>query len=166
MSLLIPNEYFNKLTDVDVDLLKKLNIKLVLLDVDNTISPPDTNEIFDGVSEWISSLKNNNIDIILVSNNYKKRVAPIAKLFDLNFYYLSLKPLPFRFLKLIKNTNINKSEILMIGDQIFSDVLFANFLGIKSLLVEPQICDKKKCTIIVRRYLERYIKSKFISKLK
>lgn len=163
MSFLVPTKRFNKLIDIDIELLKKLNIKTILLDVDNTISVPDIVSLFDGVSDWIARVKAQNIEILIVSNNYKGRVQPIANLIGADFAHLSLKPLTFRTRKFLKKYNINKAETLIIGDQIFSDILFANLFGIKSILLEPQTAEKNKLTLKLKRKLEQFLKDNWES---
>ena len=164
MSLFIPTYHLNRLTDINIDLLKKLNIKTVLLDVDNTISSHNSLELFDGALDWIDNLKAQNIKILIASNNYKRRVKPISKAINVDFLYFSLKPLPFRINRFLKNYNIKKSETLIIGDQIFSDILFANLFGIKSILLEPQAAGKNSLTLKMKRKIEKYIKKSFKNK--
>lgn len=158
MSLLKPTRCFCKITDVDLNWLKSLKITTILVDVDNTISPPDENIFFDGFVDWLSQVKMHKIDVIIVSNNHKKRVEAVAAVLGIKFVSLSLKPLTFKVERFLRKIHIKKSETLIIGDQIFSDVLFANMFGIKSILLEPQAADRNKLSIKIKRKFEHIVK--------
>lgn len=162
MSFFIPTYQFKKLKDIDINFLINLGIDTILLDVDNTISPPSSMELFEGVDDWIYKVKEKNIKVFLTSNNYKKRVKPISEILEAEFLYLSLKPLTIRVNSFLKNKKIDKSKTLIIGDQIFSDIFFANLFGIRSILLEPQASEKNKITLLVKRKLEKLIKNNIL----
>ena len=162
MSFFNPTFYFKNLNDIDIKFLIDLGIDTVLLDVDNTLSPPSSMELFEGVDECVDKAKEKNIKIFLTSNNYKKRVKPISDILGTDFVYFSLKPLTVRVNLFLKNKNINKSKTVIIGDQIFSDVLFAKWFGIRSILLEPQAHDKSRITLLIKRKLEKIIKNNIL----
>ena len=71
-----------------------------------------------------------------------------------------MKPLPFRFKKICKEYHLKASEIAMIGDQMFTDVLGANRVGMYTILVDP--LEKKDLRITsLNRKLEQWIKKKY-----
>ena len=47
------------------------------------------------------------------------------------------KPLAFGVLRAVRAMGIPRSETLVVGDQIFTDVMAGNFAGIRTVLVEP-----------------------------
>ena len=49
MSLLMPTISIDNVTDIDIKLLKSLNVESILLDVDNTLASHGSQEPFDGV---------------------------------------------------------------------------------------------------------------------
>ena len=63
------------------------------------------------------------------------------------------------YYKAIKMLNMDKSEVVMIGDQIFTDVLGANMGRMKSILLEPQ-SEEHGFSIYVRRKLEVGVRKK------
>lgn len=159
MSLLYPSYAFKLLTNVNFELLKELEIDLILLDVDNTLSEHDSQIPFEGVIEWTNMIKSKGISIIIVSNNFKSRVEPFAQKFDLPFVSLALKPLPIGFSKAKRLFNKKAENILVIGDQIFTDILGANLAGMKSILLEPIVIEKQ-LNIRFKRILEKPIRKK------
>ena len=75
----LPNFYLKDVTDVDIAFLQKNDIKAVLLDIDNTLSPHGAILPYDGVCEWINNLKNSGIKVTIISNNKEKRVRLFAE---------------------------------------------------------------------------------------
>ena len=128
---------FVSFKDITVEFLKKNNIDAILLDVDNTVSPPSSKKIYDGVEEWLDEIKKSGIEVIICSNNFRKRVYPFAKSVGLDCVAMSLKPLPFGFIRAEKKLSVKPKNALVIGDQIFTDVLGANLKRLKCIFVFP-----------------------------
>lgn len=159
MRLLMPNMGLENVTDVSIDIIKKLNIKAILLDVDNTIAAHGSNEPFDGVTQWLRMLKENKIKVLISSNNFKKRVEPFALKLGLPFISFSLKPFGIGFIRAKKLLKEKNKKILVIGDQVFTDILGANLVGMKSILLKPQSEDDP-LSVRIRRKLEKRIWNK------
>lgn len=159
MSLLIPTVSVDNLTDIDIKLLKHFKIESIFLDVDNTIAAHGSQEPFEGTIEWTHKIREQNINIVIISNNFKKRVAPLAKKFDLPFIYLAFKPLPFGFYRAKRLIKSSRANIMVIGDQIFTDVLGANLFHMNSILLSPRT-ERETLSIFVRRKLEKRIREK------
>ncbi len=138
MFLLKPTFYFKKVTDIHCSFLEKIGIKMVLLDIDNTLAVPDSMEVFSGVLEWIGQMKSKNFQLMLVSNNQEERVNLFSKYVGIPGIFWAKKPLPFKVKKIV---NCKPSEVIMIGDQILTDILLANLIGMRSVLLDPQVKD-------------------------
>lgn len=130
-----------------------MNIKCVLLDVDNTIKPYGANIIQPSYVEWIKNIKDKNINIILCSNNYKRVVEPIAKQVNCDFVPFCLKPSPFGYLRAYFKSNEKLKNLVIIGDQFFTDILGGKLMFMKTLLVEPVSSESEGTTVILRRKL-------------
>lgn len=137
MSLFYPDLFVDKITDINLKVLCKLNIKNILLDIDDTVSPNNAVNISKDIIQWICMLKENSNKIVIVSNNSKERVEYFAKKLDVPYIYKATKPLPFGINKAMKIISAKKNNTALIGDQIFTDVLGAKFCSIKSILIEP-----------------------------
>ena len=161
MALFKPNKILQRITDINPAMLEKLNIKTLLVDVDNTLSTHHGTVLVDGLPEWIAATKEKGIDLIIVSNSKHYRIEPFAQRVGLPFVSLALKPLPFGYRKAIKQQKADKKSSAIVGDQIFTDVLGANLYGIKSILVRP-IKLEDGWSFKVRRFFERkLLKDKF-----
>ncbi len=137
MSLFKPNFYFDKIWDISPDFLQKNNIKCLLIDVDNTLTTHDNPVPRDEVLSWLEDIKKAKIIPVVISNNTEERVAPFASSLGMEHISDAGKPLSKGVKKALQKTSFSKDEMLIIGDQIFTDVLCGKFSGVKTALVEP-----------------------------
>lgn len=137
MSLFKPNFYFNKIWDISPDFLVKNNIKCLLIDVDNTLTTHDNPTPRAEVLSWLAQMKNEKIILMVISNNTEERVAPFARGLGIDYVSDSGKPLAKGVKKALCKTKLAKDQMLIIGDQIFTDVLCGKFSNVKTALVEP-----------------------------
>ena len=137
MSLLVPTFFTDKITDISPSFLKTQGVTSILADIDDTLTYHKDPHVPEKILEFINLMKINNIKIILISNNSKDRASKFAKKLNLPYISRAFKPLPFGINLALKKLNISKYNAMIIGDQIFTDVLGANLLGIKSVLVNP-----------------------------
>lgn len=143
--------------------LKKHGIKAVLTDLDNTLiawnNPDGTEEL----RAWLEIMKEANIPVVVVSNNNAERVARAVEVFDLAYVARALKPLSRGINKAYRELNVNKDEVVMVGDQIMTDIRAANRAGIKSILVKP-VVNTDSWKTQMNRFLERKIMKKLLKK--
>ena len=137
MDIFKPTFMVRRLSDIDADMLRKLNIRFLLLDVDNTLASYISHEPVEGAVAWVKEMQRQGFKLVIVSNNYKKRVEPFSKNFGLPFITFACKPLPFGYLKAKKLLKAPAEACAIIGDQIYTDIVGANLCGMKSVLLEP-----------------------------
>ena len=159
MSLLKPTIALTRVTDITYEMLKELNIDAILLDVDNTLAPPSSQVPYIGAKSWIDEIKAHGIHIVICSNNFKKRVKPFSDSMGLECVSMSLKPTPFGFIRAKNKLKEKPDNVLVVGDQIFTDVLGANLGGMKSVLLRPQ-SEEHGFTIMLRRKMEKRTRRK------
>ena len=66
------------------------------------------------------------------------------------------KPFSFKINKFLKEHNIDKSDILLVGDQLITDVLFANKAKIRVILTE-KIVKEDQLTTKFNRFFTKHI---------
>ena len=135
--LLKPTIKLDKITDISVELLNKLGIKALILDVDNTLSTHHGMVLCDGLENWLDTMRENGIKLVILSNSTKKRVKPFAEKIDLDFLSTGLKPLFPGYLRAVKKLGVKCKDVAIVGDQIFTDVLGGNSVFIKTILLTP-----------------------------
>lgn len=157
MSLLQPDFLFFRLTEITPDFLREQKISALALDVDNTLSTHHGQQPLDGLTDWICKMQENGIKLILMSNALKKRVEPFAKIIGLPFQSVSMKPLPWGYLRIARRLGVRRREYAVVGDQFFTDVLGGKLAGVRTILVTPIAPDK----FVHRRNFEaRFIRNR------
>ena len=135
--LLKPTVKLDKITDISVELLNKLGVKALILDVDNTLSTHHGMVLCDGLENWLDTMHKSGIKLVILSNSTKKRVKPFAEKIDLDFLSTGLKPLFPGYLRAVKKLGVKREDAAIVGDQIFTDVLGGNSVFIKTILLTP-----------------------------
>jgi len=149
-----------RVTDLTPEFLRGMGVSALLLDVDNTIATYTSHTPIDGAVEWARGMVAEGFRVLIVSNNYKKRVGPFAQRFGLDFISFALKPLPFGYLRARRRLGARRRECAIVGDQIFTDVVGANLCGMQSVLLTP-IEPEDGFSFRVRRFFERGLREKF-----
>ena len=69
------------------------------------------------------------IPVVVVSNNNEQRVAKALEKFDLDFVARALKPFSKGLKEGAKKLNLHPSELVMVGDQLMTDIKATNANG-------------------------------------
>ena len=89
---LYPNLYLNNLKEITIELLKKNDIKGLILDIDNTLIDFDK-KLLEGCEEWCNNLKKEGIKMCILSNTNKQyKVKKVADTLNLEYLYFAHKP--------------------------------------------------------------------------
>lgn len=139
LKLFTPNYYIHSFDTLKPAYLKKHDIRLLVCDIDNTLVPHDVALPDDKVLAFLKSIKDAGIKIVLISNNVEDRVVTFAKGLDIPYYPFAMKPLPKTYRKMINEHKIDKKHIAVIGDQLLTDVLGANLMGLHTILTAPVV---------------------------
>ena len=132
-----PTYVFNDITGITVRFLKKMHIRGIILDIDNTLTTHNNPIPQKSSIDWLTRVKKAGIKLIIVSNNKPPRVEPFARLLDLDYVANGRKPLTYGINEAVKRLGENKCDIAAIGDQIFTDIMGANLAGVRSCFVYP-----------------------------
>ncbi len=159
----IPDIYQKSIYLIDYSKLLSSGIDTLLFDLDNTILEPKEKEISSKAKDLFVSLKQKGFKIIIFSNSSKKRVLRSSKYLGVRGVYFALKPLGYKFKKLINEYDFDKNKMAIIGDQLLTDILGGNKIGIKTILVVPITIDDSIFTIF-NRFIERRIMKKLEKK--
>ena len=139
MSLVRPWRRECAITDVDVDELAASGVRCVLFDRDNTVVPRDTGVAPEPVMDWICRVREAGIALCMVSNNFhSQQVEASAAELGCAVVHHAMKPAPFAVRRALALVGVDASEAVLIGDQVFTDVMAGNLAGVRTILVEPQ----------------------------
>lgn len=151
-----PHIKLDRVTEITVELLKRYEITALILDVDNTLSTHHGQVLTDGLEDWLIYMKENGIKLTVLSNSKRKRVEPFAAKINLDFLSLGLKPLPFGYLRAVKALGEKRKNCAIVGDQIFTDIIGGNTVGVKTVLLTP-IKPEDGWSFKLRRRLEKIL---------
>ncbi|NMA05857.1 MAG: YqeG family HAD IIIA-type phosphatase [Acholeplasmataceae bacterium] len=163
VSKYIPNFVYKSVLDIDfLSLYHDKNIRFIFLDIDNTLAPYDVDIPTKETHKLVKELLEIGFELILISNNNKKRVLKFSEPLGLNAIYFALKPLKRGFKKGLKMASkpYKPSEVLVVGDQLMTDISGANNMGFMTILVKPI---KRKSDILstrINRLRERCVLKK------
>ena len=151
-----PDLYLDSIYDIDWDKLRKRGIRALILDLDNTLLAWRTAQVHRELREWAGELKGGGFSACLVSNNFSGRVSRIAQ--ELGIPHLSGAGKPRRgaFIRAMKLIGSKPEETAVMGDQVFTDVLGGNRLGLFTILVVP-VSDHEFFATKMVRVVERWV---------
>jgi len=153
-----PNMYQKNIHDINYKKLKKIGIKCLVFDLDNTIALIDQHIITNDTKKLLIDLKKD-FRVVIISNNVTSRVKKYSDYLECDFVANAAKPLAKGYKKISKKYNLNPKEMCMIGDQIVTDIYGGNRFGMHTILVDP--LGKKDLKITS---LNRFIESKILKK--
>ncbi len=135
----IPTMCAKTVYDIDYIKLYEQGKRIILTDLDNTLLPYDLQYANDELKQLINKIRSIGFEIIVVSNNHKKRVKNFSN--DINCPYISfaMKPLTSGYRKALRKFKLKKEkqEVIAIGDQLLTDILGASRVKIDTILVKP-----------------------------
>ena len=139
MALVKPWRREADVASIDVDGLVDAGIRCVLIDRDNTIVPRDTKQAPKSALAWLDALRAAGIKVCMVSNNFHSReVEESARELGCKVVHHAMKPAPCAVRRALKLMGVTADEAVLVGDQVFTDVIAGNLAGVRPILVDPQ----------------------------
>lgn len=163
MSLFSPDATFLCYRDVTAEILLSAGVRVLLLDIDNTLAPYEQPDPDSAIIGWLEELRAAGITAAFLSNNHGERVERFNRALSLPVRCSAKKPLPGNAKKLLRALGGNKKNAALLGDQIFTDVLCAHLAGIRAFLVPP-IKDRTDRGTRFKRRMEKGILKKYYKK--
>lgn len=156
MEKYVPDIYKKSIYSIDYDKLKERGIKCLLFDLDNTIVPLSIKKPNKKIKEFFSNLKEKGFKLIIFSNNGKARLKPFKDELEVDCAFSCKKPMRKKYDLILKEYKYSVSEVAIIGDNIVTDILGGNIVGITTILVNP-ISNKEVFLARITRTIEKEI---------
>lgn len=153
---LFPHQYLQSIFELNIEALKAEGIKGVIFDIDNTLVPYDIPEPTNEIIALFEKLKASGFGVALVSNNTEDRVLKFNEKLKVFALHKSKKPGTRSFKRAMELMKLTKDEVIVVGDQIFTDVYGGNKAGLKTVLVVP-VSDNDEWVTKVKRGLEKQV---------
>jgi len=133
-----PAERVPTVFDIDLSALRARGIRGIILDLDNTIVPWGAREASPQLARWIAGARAMGFGLCIVSNNVGGRVTKIAAALGLPVVTGALKPRRTALRRALAAMGTTPQETGLVGDQLLTDILGGNRLGLHTILVRPQ----------------------------
>ncbi len=155
-NLLIPDLSLSNIFEIDVELLKKQGIKGIITDMDNTLVPWSDRSVYPRLADWFNDLKERGFKLIIVSNNSQDKGGQLARELEIPAIWYAIKPRRRAFRRALEIMQLEPGEVAVVGDQIFTDVLGGNRLGLFTIHVQP-LSEKEFFSTKLMRMMERLL---------
>ena len=162
-SYFIPSEFVRSVFHITPEFLKDKGIKGIITDLDNTLVEWDRPDATPKLIEWFKGMKEAGIQVTIVSNNNEMRVQSFADPLGIPFIFKARKPLGKAFRQALQIMSVKKAEVVVIGDQLLTDVFGGNRQKLHTILVIPVAKSDgfvTKFNRMVERRIFRYLDKK------
>jgi len=153
-AVLRPDAVVPTLRAISLDDLARLGYLGIIVDLDNTLVGYGAETLAPEDVAWIAAARAAGFAVCLLSNNFSGRVGRIAAHLGVPGVSSALKPLPRGFRQALRLMGTPADRTVVIGDQLFTDVLGAKLAGMHAILTEPLLGRDWLGTRILR-FLER-----------
>lgn len=159
MEKYIPDMYQKSIYTVDYQKLIDRGVKCILFDLDNTLVPFHIKEANDKIAVLFNELREKGLKVIIFSNSPKKRVNIFKETLAVDCLANAKKPSKRGFETIMNKYKYNITEIAIVGDQMLTDIVGGNNVGVTTVLVNP-VSTKDPIWTRPNRYFERRIMRK------
>jgi uncharacterized protein len=137
--MLRPYRFAPRISAISIGELVDAEVRGLIVDLDDTLVGhrqlhPDEQD-----AAWIAEAVARGIRVVIVSNNVRAWVQNVAGRLNVGFVHNALKPFPGGFGRALRVLGTTKRQTLVIGDQVFTDVLGASLLGLRTILTDPLV---------------------------
>ena len=153
----IPFAHSQSIYEIEPEFYLRNNVKTLFMDLDNTLDSYRAREPKERTIAYVKALKEKGITPIIISNNKAKRVSGYANKLGIDFLSSAHKPFSRRIKKEIAKRGLTPDDVMLVGDQLMTDVLAAKGAKIKVVLTE-KIVKEDQWTTHINRIFDRPIR--------
>jgi putative phosphatase len=153
---LVPTHRATAVDRLTPSVLRAWGVDALMLDLDNTVvawgslTPPVS------VTAWIADLHRAGVRVCLVSNSLSRRAREAAARLGLPIARGRFKPSTAKLRDALRVLDVAPGRSAIVGDQLFTDILAGNRLGIRTVLTTP-LSAREPIRVRVVRVVERWL---------
>jgi len=156
-SVFRPDMCAKKVSDIDFAELKSRGFSYALLDFDNTLAPDHFTEPIEYSHEMVKRMKDAGFSLCLVSNAKSERSKRIGEILGIPCVSYAHKPRTSGVLKAMELIGASNKNTIMIGDQVFTDIIAGNRADVFTILVD-RYAKKEVFYVVLKRFPEWIIR--------
>ena len=156
-SALKPDKVCKSVYDLPLDEFKSSGKTCLLLDFDNTLGPDHAKAPDKYAYDFIAKIREQGFVCCLVSNAKSGRSAGIAEKLEIPCITYAHKPRPDGVKRALKLMNTEADKAVMVGDQVFTDVIAGRLAGVYTVMVE-KYSPKEIWYVVLKRPLEKLVR--------
>lgn len=145
-------ELKNNIFEIDYDKLIQSGYRVFIFDFDNTLNKWKQTIIDEKIIKLFEDLKKKNTKVLIISNGKPRKLN-----YEIEALWLARKPLTFKIKQFLKSKNLDNEKLVVIGDQLFTDVLLGKLLNAYTIKVEPIDTSHEFFITKFLRFLERIL---------
>ena len=134
-----PQLYSPAINRIDPRQLRERGIRGAIVDLDNTLVGFRTLAPLEEDALWVARAKQADVRVLVLTNNGTPWASQVAKDLGVPCIPRARKPLPHGFRRALNVLELQPHEAVVIGDQLFTDVLGAKLAGLEVILVDPLV---------------------------
>jgi uncharacterized protein len=151
-----PTSYAPSVGAIDIELLAANGFRGVIIDLDNTLVAYRQQALGERDARWMVAARERGLRVVMVTNNGSPWAAGIARDLAIPCVPNARKPLPSGFRRALDILALPRESVIVIGDQLFTDILGAKMFGLAAILVEP-LARRDPLNTRWLRHLERWL---------
>ena len=125
------------LVELPLHQLLAQGIRALVLDVDRTLLPRRGHDLPPAVEAWLRRAQQT-LPLHLFSNNPSRhRIGAVAAQLGVDYTTSAGKPRRGPLRRVLEQLDLPHSQVAIVGDRVFTDVLAGNRLGLYTVLVKP-----------------------------
>ena len=137
LRLPVPDVLLPDVYAVTPEFVRTHGLRLLLLDLDNTLAPYESDEPTEALLSWLTEMRLAGAEPYIFSNNRGGRPQHFAEKLGLGFIGRAKKPSPRRLRTLLAEKQVAAAQTALIGDQIYTDIFCARRAGVLAVAVRP-----------------------------
>lgn len=152
---LLPHMRVNTVYEINLDELQARGVRGIITDLDNTLVGAKEALATPELVQWLDAVRSRGFQVVIVSNNNDSRVGKFAAPLQIPYIHAARKPASKAFRKALNVLQLPAEHTVVIGDQMLTDVLGGNRMGLFTILVAPIAPMDEGIMTRVNRRIER-----------
>lgn len=158
MKIFHPKEHHKNVQAINLFQLQSQGINNLIVDLDETLRKRNSMDIPEASVKWIEEVKKKGFKVCITSNNpFPWKNSTVEATLNVPCSFLALKPFPAAYKHAMGLLGSSPANTALIGDQLFTDIVGANLLGLYTILVDPITGAEKGIFRRMMRWLEQKV---------